>query len=110
MKTKAIKAALANLDKTTALCDLPDSEFVTGGAITNACRAAGYDESGRATINQMNVWSHTVEELETMLCEQEEPRELRISKIGIYGDAMAEVSHSEGSDRIPLNAEYHFVS
>lgn len=36
--------------------------------------------------------------------------ELRISKIFIYGAAMAEVSHSEGSDRIQLNPEYHFVN
>jgi hypothetical protein len=82
MKTEAIKAALANLDKTATLYDLPDSEFVTGGAITTACRAAGYDESGRAAINQMNVWSSTVGELETMLCEQEQPvsYELRSAK------------------------------
>lgn len=70
MNTQAIKAALANLETNTALCDLPDSEFVTGGAITNACREAGYDESGRAAINQLNVWKITVGELEAMLCSQ----------------------------------------
>jgi len=35
---------------------------------------------------------------------------LRISKIYIYGNACAEVRHSEGSDRIQLNPEYHFVN
>jgi hypothetical protein len=86
MKTEAIKAALANLDKTAALCDLPDSEFVTGGSITTACRAAGYDESGRATINQMNVWSSTVGELETMLCEQEEESDYSEYSVKISSD------------------------
>ncbi len=36
--------------------------------------------------------------------------ELRISKIFIYGAAMAEVTHSEGRDKIQLNPEYHFVN
>ena len=35
---------------------------------------------------------------------------LRLSKITIFGAAMADVKHSEGSDRISLNPEYHFVS
>jgi hypothetical protein len=110
MKIEAIKTALANLNKTATLCDLPDAEFVTGGAITTACHEAGYDESGRATINQLNMWRCTVEELEATLCEHSAPRELRLTKITIYGAAMADVKHSEGSDRIQLNPEYHFVN
>jgi len=106
MNTESIKAALANLDQNAALCDLPDSEFVTGGAITTACREAGYDESGRATINQLNVWSITVGELEAMLCESSRDQTLRISKIFPYGDRMVAVSHSEGMTRIALEWEH----
>jgi hypothetical protein len=35
---------------------------------------------------------------------------LRLTKINIFGSAMADVKHSEGSDRIALNPEYHFVN
>ena len=48
-------------------------------------------------------------DLETMLCEQEEPRELRVHKIYIFGDRMADVTHSEGMERIALNDE-HFIN
>lgn len=34
---------------------------------------------------------------------------LRISKIYIYGSALAEVKHSDGSSTIQLNPEYHFI-
>lgn len=65
-----IHSALANLDQTAVLYDLPDSEFEAGGAITNACRCAGYDEAGRAAINQLDAWSLTVSELATLLADQ----------------------------------------
>jgi hypothetical protein len=35
---------------------------------------------------------------------------LRLTKITIFGAAMADVKHSEGSDRIALNPEYHFIN
>lgn len=60
---EAIREALSTLNQRAILCDLPDSEFVTGGAITNACRAAGYDESGRVTVNSINAWNMTVAQL-----------------------------------------------
>lgn len=50
----------------------------------------------------------TLEELETF--REPKPTTLRITKISIFGSAIADVKHSEGSDRIPLNSEYHFVS
>jgi hypothetical protein len=34
---------------------------------------------------------------------------LRLTKINIFGAAMADVKHSEGSDQIALNPEYHFI-
>ena len=57
---KSIREALSNLDQNAHLTHLPDSEFVTGGAITDACRVAGYDESGRVTVNNLNAWNMTV--------------------------------------------------
>lgn len=39
----------------TCLCDLDDSEFVTGGRVTDIVRAAGYDESGRVVVGQQNA-------------------------------------------------------
>lgn len=71
MKLEAVKTALINLDKNAKIFDLDNSEFITGGAITNACRAAGYEESGRVVINQMEAWSMTVGELEAILCDEE---------------------------------------
>ena len=58
---------LADLPQDTLLCDLPDSEFQTGGAMTVACRAAGYDESGRVTVNSLNAWGMTVAEFSELL-------------------------------------------
>lgn len=61
MKTiETIREILSVLDQDAILCDLPDSEFVFGGTITNACRAAGYDESGRVTVNNLSAWEMTV--------------------------------------------------
>jgi hypothetical protein len=57
---ESIREVLSTLDPDAILCDLPDSEFVTGGAITDACRVAGYDESGRVTVNNLNAWGMTV--------------------------------------------------
>jgi hypothetical protein len=49
-------------DERTPLCDLPDSEFQTGGRITDLCRAAGYDESGRVVVNNLRAWHMTTAE------------------------------------------------
>lgn len=61
MKTE-ITNALANLDQSAHLFDLPDAEFQTGGAITNACRIAGYDDSGNYIVDSLNAWRMTVAE------------------------------------------------
>jgi hypothetical protein len=55
-----IKTILSRLDQGAILCELPESEFETGGAINEACRAAGYWDSGRVTINDLNLWGATV--------------------------------------------------
>lgn len=57
---ESIREALSTLDQDAVLSDLPDSEFVTGGSITDACRVAGYDESGRVTVNNLSAWNMTV--------------------------------------------------
>jgi hypothetical protein len=57
-----ITEALAKLDPFTLLCELPDTEFVRGGAIDDACRIAGFDESGRVVVNNLAAWSKTVAE------------------------------------------------
>jgi hypothetical protein len=44
----------------TCLCDLDDAEFVTGGRITDVCRAAGYDESGRKCVNDQSAWGMSI--------------------------------------------------
>lgn len=54
---------LSVFDLSTVLHDIPDAAFATGGAVTNACKAVGYDESGRATINGLNAWGWTVARL-----------------------------------------------
>jgi len=59
MKT-AIQEELSTLDPNARLYEIPDAEFVYGGAITNACKIAGYDESGRVTVNHLNAWGMTV--------------------------------------------------
>ena len=59
---ESIREALSDLDQDAILCDLPDSEFVTGGSIADACRVAGYDESGRVTVNNLRAWNMTVAE------------------------------------------------
>jgi hypothetical protein len=46
----------------TQLCDLSDSEFETGGRITDVVQAAGYDESGRECINDQGGWNMTIYE------------------------------------------------
>lgn len=43
----------------TKLCDLRDAEFTTGGYVSEAVKAAGYDGGGRAVINQNNWWTLT---------------------------------------------------
>jgi hypothetical protein len=60
MNPATISEALASLDPSALLFDLPDSEFVFGGAITDACRAAGFEESGRGVVNSLNAWDKTV--------------------------------------------------
>jgi len=49
-------------DEHVPLCDLPDSEFQTGGRITDLCRAAGHDESGRVVVNNLRAWHMTAAE------------------------------------------------
>ena len=61
-KTTAIKDALFALDQSALLHDLPDREFEFGGAINDACRLAGYVESGRVVVNQHAAWLMTVAE------------------------------------------------
>jgi hypothetical protein len=60
MQNSTIPTALSSLDQDAILYDLPNSELLTGGAITNACRAAGYDESGNIVVNNLNAWNLTV--------------------------------------------------
>lgn len=72
MNIKSIREALASLDQDALLCDLHEGEFVTGGAITNACRAAGYDESGRVTVNNLNAWGMTVAKFAECIATEEE--------------------------------------
>ena len=43
-----------------SLCDLPDSEFENGGRIDEIVKSAGYDESGRAVVNQQNAWMMSI--------------------------------------------------
>jgi len=42
------------------LCDLPDSEFETGGRIDDVVKSSGYDESGRSVVNQQSAWNMSV--------------------------------------------------
>ena len=46
----------------TLVCDLDDSEFAFGGRVTDIVRECGYDESGRAAINQQNAWGMSLHE------------------------------------------------
>jgi hypothetical protein len=69
---ESIREALSTLDQDAVLCDLPDSEFVTGGSITDACRVAGYDESGRVTVNNLNAWGMTVAKFAEYIAPEEE--------------------------------------
>lgn len=45
----------------TKLCDLPDAEFQLGGELDALARRAGY-ASGRAFVNESNLWNATLEE------------------------------------------------
>lgn len=72
MKNESIREALASLNSSAFLFDLPEEEFVTGGAITNACRAAGYDESGRITINNLNAWGMTVSQFSEIIATEDD--------------------------------------
>lgn len=63
----------SNLPPCAPLHELPDSEFVTGGEITSACKAAGYDVSGRIVVNDMNAWNMTVAEFLGLLHGEEVP-------------------------------------
>ena len=66
-----INTAVASLDPSTTLYDLPDIEFDSAtGAITLACSAAGYDEFGRALVNASNSWSMTVKEFVESLVDE----------------------------------------
>jgi hypothetical protein len=62
LPTTTIGRALAGLDPSALLHELPDREFAFGGAIDDACRIAGYSESGRTTVNQLMAWNMTVAE------------------------------------------------
>jgi hypothetical protein len=61
--TESIINVLSTLDQRAILCDLPDGIFEWGGTIHKACAIAGYDESGRQAINQINGWNMTVAQL-----------------------------------------------
>lgn len=94
-KKEAIAKAVASLDPSAILCDLNDSEFETGGAITNACREAGYDESGRITVNQLSAWNKTVSEFADMIASP--AFFLRVNSI-TYGNGYADVSFCEATE------------
>jgi hypothetical protein len=64
-----ITTALATLDKSAKLLDLPERLLETGEAISEAIAAAGYWDGARETINQIDGWNMTVQELETFLVE-----------------------------------------
>ena len=44
----------------TCLCDLADSEFVTGGRVTDIVHELGYDESGRLFVNCQDAWHMSI--------------------------------------------------
>lgn len=46
----------------TCLCDLDDSEFVTGGRVYQIVRDLGYEETGRQFVNDQRAWGMTVHE------------------------------------------------
>jgi hypothetical protein len=51
----------------TQLFDIADAEFVTGGAITEAVKTAGYDVNGHVFVNDNSAWSMTVAEFVDLL-------------------------------------------
>jgi hypothetical protein len=57
-----LRQLIEKYGKDTPLCGLPDSEFFTGGLVTDLLRAVGYDEAGNITLNHLNWWSKTVSE------------------------------------------------
>lgn len=67
MKTEIITKSLSKFNPDTQLSEIPVEEFETGGAITNALREAGYDESGLIVINNLAMWGSTVEQLQAFL-------------------------------------------
>ena len=69
-RIRAIHGMLSGLDSEERLMDLPDSEFQTGGAVTRACHAAGYSESGWVAVNQLAGWGMTVAQLRAFLSAQ----------------------------------------
>jgi hypothetical protein len=62
-----VTAALDKFRPEQRLCDIEISEFETGGAITNALKSAGYEESGKVTIGNLSMWGSTVWELKSLL-------------------------------------------
>lgn len=58
---------LAKFHPETKLCNIDVDEYETGGAVTDALRKAGYDESGMIVINNLGMWGSTVEELRKFL-------------------------------------------
>jgi hypothetical protein len=58
--TNPIADAVAHLDPESVLCDLPDELFEPGRAVSDAVRAAGYDESATTVINNLHAWRMTV--------------------------------------------------
>ena len=67
MNINTITNALSKFNPDTQLSNIPVEEFETGGAITNALREAGYDESGLIVINNLAMWGSTVEQLQAFL-------------------------------------------
>jgi hypothetical protein len=57
----------AQIEPEPPLFELPDAEFEAGGRITELCRAAGHDESGRVVVNNLRAWSLTEAEFAKLL-------------------------------------------
>jgi hypothetical protein len=71
MTIQSIRKILSSFNQDAMLSELPDSEFVTGGAITNACRIAGYEESGNIVVNNLAAWGMTVAKFAKLIAPQE---------------------------------------
>jgi hypothetical protein len=63
-------AAAETMNPETLLCDLPESEFLTGTVISEAVKQAGFTDSAKTVINNNGWWSLTVSELLQQLANQ----------------------------------------